>query len=113
VEKQLLKETSFILKGELKDPRIGFVTLTHAQLSSDLKRAKIFVSIMGTRLEQQKTLNALEHASGFIRSKIAERIRLRHIPDLVFIKDDTSQKVERVLQILSEIESKEKKQNDN
>lgn len=113
MEKQLLKEASLILKGDLKDPRIGFVTLTHAQLSPDLKYAKIFVSIMGTAVEQKETLKALEHASGFIRSKIAERIQLRHVPEIAFVKDETSQKVEHVLHLIDEIEAKEKKQSAN
>jgi len=107
VKRQLLREVTTILKEDLKDPRIGFVTVMQADLSPDMRNAKIFVSIMGTPEEQAETFQVLTHAAGFIRIQIGHRMRLRYTPEILFVKDESIVHVDRVLQLLNEIKTKE------
>jgi|SRR6516162_1689472 ribosome-binding factor A len=72
---------------ELHDPRVKFVTVTRAEVSGDLQHAKVFVSIMGTAAEQKLTLRGLQHASGFVQSKLAKRLQTRFTPVLRFVLD--------------------------
>src|SRR5437870_4928345 len=75
VQRQVLRETTTILKEDLKDPRIGFVTVTSAQLSPDFHTVRVFVSIMGTMSEQEETFHVLKKAEGFVRAQLGHRIR--------------------------------------
>src|SRR5271155_2651314 len=70
---------------ELRDPRVKMVTVTRAEVSGDLQHAKVYVSIMGTEKEQKLALNGLRHASGFIQSKLAQRLQPRFTPVLQFV----------------------------
>jgi ribosome-binding factor A len=72
---------------ELRDPRVKMVTVTRAEVSGDLQHAKIYVSIMGTEAEQRLTLRGLRHASGFIQSKLAQRLQTRFTPVVQFVLD--------------------------
>jgi len=72
---------------ELRDPRVKMVTVTRAEVSADLQHAKIYVSIMGTESEQKLTLRGLKHASGFIQSKLADRLQTRFTPVIQFVVD--------------------------
>ena len=87
VAEAIRKEVSSIVQFELKDPRIGFVTITHAEITDDLRYAKIYYSILGTEKQKQDTIDALKTAIGFIRKLVAERIRLRFAPDIGFKLD--------------------------
>ncbi len=73
-------ELSDLLRTRVKDPRVGFVSITHVEVSGDLRHAKVFVSVMGTEKEQTATIQALKHATGFLRSELASRITLRYMP---------------------------------
>lgn len=85
---QLIKEEiSHLLQRELKDPRLGFVTVTEVAVSKDLRTAKVYVSILGTEDEWRSSLAALESARGFVRNWLAPRIRMRAIPHLTFLPD--------------------------
>ena len=107
VQRQVLRETTSILKEDLKDPRIGFVTVTGVQLSPDLATAKVFVSIMGSHSQQEETFHVLKNAERFVRAQIGHRIRLRHTPEVIFMRDDSIEHVDRIFQILDEIKAKE------
>ena len=72
---------------ELRDPRVKMVTVTRAEVSGDLQHAKIHVSIMGTEKEQQLTLRGLQHAAGFVQSKLAQRLQTRFTPVVQFVLD--------------------------
>ena len=72
---------------DLKDPRIGMVTLTTVQVSDDLRHAKIYFSCVGDEATQQRSLNGLRSAAGFIRRQLMRRLQLRHAPELVFVFD--------------------------
>ncbi|HEY0829124.1 MAG TPA: 30S ribosome-binding factor RbfA [Bacilli bacterium] len=84
VGEQIKKELSLILQTELKDPRIGFITVTGVEMTSDLSQAKVYLSVLGKDAEKEDTLKALAKGSGFIRSELGRRIRFRHTPELIF-----------------------------
>ena len=97
------KEISFILLKEVRDPRVGFITITRVQVSDDLKFAKIFYSVLGNEKNLKDTACALENASGFIKKKLGERIRMRYMPDLAFKFDRSLEYGERIAGILKEL----------
>jgi len=88
VGEEIKKEVSSILLSELKDPGLSnMVSLTDVEVSGDLRHARIFVSIYGSRDDQEEALKILEKAKGFIRTEVGKRIRLRHVPELEFRLD--------------------------
>ncbi|MEW6273670.1 MAG: 30S ribosome-binding factor RbfA [Bacillota bacterium] len=103
------KEISDLLFNELKDPRIGFVTITAVDVSPDLRTAKIYASVYGSAEEQRATLAALQRAQGFIRSELGKRIRLRHTPEITFKLDPSIRRGARVMELLEEIKGREGK----
>lgn len=107
VEDQIKKEVSFIIQRELKDPRAGFITITAAELSADLKSARIFYSVLGDDESKVKSEQALKSASGFIQRQIGIRMRLRYTPQLVFKYDHSIERGARIDEILREIKQKE------
>jgi ribosome-binding factor A len=107
VEDQIKKEVSFIIQRELKDPRAGFITITAAELSADLKSARIFYSVLGDDESKVKSEQALKSASGFIQRQVGIRMRLRYTPQLVFKYDHSIERGARIDEILREIKQKE------
>jgi ribosome-binding factor A len=81
------EEVSEIIRAKLKDPRVGFTTVTAVKTSSDLHYATVFISILGDESEQAATMETLKNAAGFIRTELGGRIRLRHVPELRFVQD--------------------------
>jgi ribosome-binding factor A len=106
------EELSLIIGGEVEDPRVGFVTVTAAKLSADLRTAKIYVSVMGTEDEIKGTLVALRHARGFIRQQLGAVLRMRHTPELHFVYDDADVRAARIEELLSKelAEAKEREE---
>ena len=88
---------------ELKDPRIGFVTLTSVDVADDLSHAKVYVSVLGTEEEGNASLDALNRAAGFIRSEIGKRVRLRHTPSIVFKYDPSIQHGAHIAKLLKDV----------
>jgi ribosome-binding factor A len=78
------REISLMIQKELKDPGIGFVTITGVEVSADLKRAYIYYSILGDDESKTKTARALKRASGFVQHEIGKRLRLKHVPEVEF-----------------------------
>jgi ribosome-binding factor A len=97
------KEVSEILQREMKDPRIGFVSVTDVELSADLRHAKIFVSIFGDAEAKTKTMEGLVSAQGFVRTALAHRIRLRRIPEVLFRMDESIERGARVNRLLRQV----------
>ena len=89
--------------GQLKDPRIGFVTVTRVSLSSDLRSARIYVGVLGDAAQQRKTLQRLRQAAGFVRRELGRRISVRHTPELSFQYDEGLEATDRVARILDGI----------
>lgn len=108
VAEQIKKEMTDILMREVKDPRIKFVTVTGVDVTGDLQQAKIYISVLGSEEEKAETLKGLSKASGFIRSEIGKRIRLRKTPEISFHFDESIEYGNRIEELLSEI-NKEKK----
>ena len=103
IQELLLEEISKLLQSELKDPRIGFATLTRVEVSDNLKHAKVFVSVMGSEQEKIDTLEALKSAKGFIRNSLGKNLYLRYLPELEFKKDDNAEHVEKITRILKDL----------
>lgn len=108
VGEQVKKELSQIIQQEIKDPRIGFVTVTAVEMSGDLQIAKVYISVFGKAEEKQQTLSALEKAKGYIRSEIGRRIHLRHVPELVFTIDESLEHSEHITRLLNNVDTQEK-----
>jgi ribosome-binding factor A len=104
----LREEIETILEGELGDPRIGLANVTEVQLATDGKSAHVFVAVQGSEKEATETLKGLEAARGFIRHEIAERLKLRHAPELFFALDTSQQHGARIEQLLQRIKQKKK-----
>lgn len=103
LEELLRREISDIIRREVKDPRIGFVTVTDAEVSGDLTHAKVFVSVLGTLEEQQAALKGLNSATRFIRSEFGRRIKLRQVPEISFRFDTAIQHGARVHELLEQV----------
>lgn len=102
-------EISDILHREMKDPRIGFVSVTDVEISADLRHARAFVSILGDADAKAKTMAGLENAQGFIRTELGRRIRLRRIPEILFRLDESIERGARVQHLLRRVaEAREK-----
>ena len=101
------KEVSVLIQRELKDPRLGFVTVTRAEVSPDLHYARVFVSILGTPEEQQASMKALQSAAGFLRHELGSRLTMRYIPALQFRADVSIAHSDRIARLLSELESED------
>ncbi|QQE76568.1 30S ribosome-binding factor RbfA [Brevibacillus composti] len=104
VGEEIKKELSVLLQRGLKDPRIGFVTVTDVEVTSDLQLAKVYVSIFGSEEQRKASLSGLQKAKGYLRTEIGKRVKLRHIPDFVFKLDesiDYGSKIETILREIS------------
>jgi ribosome-binding factor A len=91
-----------LITTELRDPRMGFATVTRVEVSDDLKHAKVFTSVIGDRHVARQTLDALEHASRFLRGELGHRIDLRYTPELTFIEDRSAEKAIELAKTLRE-----------
>ena len=102
---ELKKVLSRILQEEIKDPRLDFsaVSVSQVELSNDLSHARVFISIMGDDEKQQETMKALEKARGFIRSRMAEEIQVRHVPEIDFRLDRSIEHGIRISSLLDKI----------
>lgn len=101
LDSMLLRELSVIISQEINDPKIGFPTVTEVDVAPDLNTAKVYVSFLGKNYKKRDGLEALKRAKGHIKSELAKRVRIRKIPDLTFIVDDSLDKAERIENLLS------------
>ena len=99
----LREEVTDIIRTELDDPRLGFWTITHVEVSQEIRSARIFVSVLGTEQERTDTLKALRGAAGFIRTHLKPRMRTRIIPDLDFRDDRSMEHAEEIARTLREL----------
>jgi len=106
INQLIREEISSLLRRELKDPRIGFVTITEVDVSKDLHHAKVFVSILGSEEEWRGSLEALDRASGFIRNWLRQNLRLRYIPQLQFRPDRSMAHAAHIQQLLEELKAR-------
>lgn len=102
IDHELQRELAMLISTELKDPRLGFVTVTRVEISSDLQVAKVYVSIIGDRHVAKQSMMALESARGFLRGAIGSAVVLRHTPELVFVEDRSTEKAIALSRVLAE-----------
>ena len=89
--------------GELKDPRIGFVTVTGVETSPDLRHARVFVSVLGSEVKRAKTLDGLAAAHGVLQARLARELRMKRTPQLTFEYDPTVERGVRMTQLIDEL----------
>jgi ribosome-binding factor A len=104
---QIASEVSDLLRTRIKDPRVGFASITHVEVSGDLRHAKIFVSVMGDADDKKSTIAALHHATGFLRHELAGRLTLRFMPEIIFKLDNSIEQGSRILGLIREMENEE------
>ena len=100
LEGTIRKNISDIIQFGLKDPNVGFVTITDVQVSNDHSFAKVFVTFLGKDARAQAGLKALNRAKGFIRSELSQRLDIRRTPDLIFVLDETEMKARHIDEII-------------
>lgn len=103
VAEAIRQEASIIIHDRIKDPRLGFVTVTRVEMTADLRHAKIFFSVLGKEEDYKKTKEALNSALGFIRKLICERINLKFAPEITFYEDRSTEYSVRIEEVLNEI----------
>jgi len=100
---QIHSEVAGLIEGELKDPRIGFVTVTRVDLSSDMSHVRVLVSVLGDETAREESLAGLASAAGFVRHEITHRLRLRRAPEVVFALDRGAEEAARIEDLLGKI----------
>jgi ribosome-binding factor A len=92
IDHEIQRILGTLITQELKDPRLGFVTVTHVEVSDDLRHCKVFVSVIGDRHQARQSLEALHSAGRFLRGELGHRIDLRHTPELIFVEDRSTER---------------------
>ena len=98
------QELSDLIHNRLKDPRVGFASITGVELSGDLRHAKVFVSVMGSAEDQQATMRALSHAGGYLRHELAQRLTIRYTPELVFRLDESIARSSHLMELMRQVQ---------
>jgi len=109
VAEQIQRELAEIVRQELKDPRIGMITLTDAEVSPDYAHAKIFFTHLGESRQTPEILSGLQHAAGFLRSHLARRLKIYAVPELHFIHDTSVERGMRLSKLIDQAISEDKK----
>ena len=108
VAEEIKKELSYMLQTDLKDPRIGFVTITGVEVTNDFSQAKVYLSVFGDEQKRAESLKALASAAGFMRTELGKKIRIRHIPELIFKIDSSIDYGRKIENLLSQIKEEKK-----
>jgi ribosome-binding factor A len=106
--KELLKaEVSDIIRREIKDPRLGFVTITDAEVSKDFRHAKVYISVMGDEQAKKESLAVLQSAAGYIRGEFGRRAFMRIIPEMTFKLDTAVDQGARIFELLQQVKKED------
>lgn len=108
VAEEIKQEIGKIIHDELKDPRIGFVTITKVDLSPDLRYASVYFSVLGTKKESRDTQVGLARSAGFVRKLLGRRMKLRYTPQVTFRLDESAEYSIRISKVLEKIKNKDK-----
>lgn len=100
-------ELSELLRTRVKDPRVGFASITHVEVSGDLRHAKVFVSVMGSPEEREATMQGLKNATGFLRHELATRLVIRFMPEIIFKLDKSIEEGSRILELIHRVEQED------
>ena len=104
VGEMLREELTDIIRTEVKDPRVGFFTITRVDIGPDLRSATAMVSVLGTDKERADTLEALRSAAGYIRRQLKSRLRMRQVPEVVFVDDRSMEHAQEIAAALKVLE---------
>jgi len=102
IDAEIQRVLGTLISQELKDPRLGFTTVTRVEVTQDLHTAKVYVSIIGDRHVARQTMDALDHAKRFLRGELGHQIKLRHVPELQFVEDRTTERAISLAKTLRE-----------
>ena len=102
VDEAVREVLSARIATELKDPRVGFVTVTAVDTSPDLRHAKVFVSVLGDEEERDETLAGLKSSHGFLQAALAAELRMKHTPTLEFVHDESVDRAFRIQELLED-----------
>jgi ribosome-binding factor A len=102
IDHEIQKILGTLITQELKDPRLGFVTVTRVEVSDDLHHCKVFVSVIGDRHVAKQSLDALHSAARFLRGELGHKIDLRHTPELIFVEDRSTERAIALAKTLRE-----------
>ena len=107
---EIREEVAELIARKLKDPRIGFVTVTRVELTSDQRLARVLIGVLGEEEARERTLEGLRQASGFVRRALGQRLRLRFTPDVQFEYDKGLAATDRVARLLEAVHSRDEAQ---
>lgn len=110
---EIKREVSSIIATEVKDPRLGMLSITDVEVSRDLSWAKIYFSMLGSEEERARTLEGLERAKGFVRTELGKRLRLRHIPEPIFLFDPSLEQGAKMDALLRSLQGTKQDENGN
>jgi ribosome-binding factor A len=99
---QIQRDLAELIRTEVKDPRVGLVTLTEVELSSDQRHARVFFTALGDEAQARLAEQGLRHAAGYLRTRLAEAIKLRVLPDLQFVYDESVERGVRLSKLIDE-----------
>ena len=102
IDHEIQRILGTLITQELKDPRLGFVTVTRAEISDDFQHCKVYVSVIGDRHVARQSLDALRSAAKFLRGELGHRIDLRHTPELIFVEDRSTERAIALAKTLRE-----------
>jgi ribosome-binding factor A len=102
VDEAVREVLSDVVTHEVKDPRVGFVTVTDVKTSPDLSHARVYVSVLGDAEAVSASLEGLRSAQGFLQGRIGGELRLKHTPTLTFFHDDTAERAQRLERLMDE-----------
>ena len=105
VQEQILKVINDVIKNEVKDPRIGFVTITRVELTENLRFARVLVSVMGSEEQQAKSFKGIKSAATFIRSQLGKKMRIKKVPELSFILDHGQEDSDRINRLMHQLDA--------
>ena len=100
VDEAMREVLSGAITSELKDPRVGFVTVTAVETTTDLRQARVYVSVLGADAVRRRSLDGLRSAHGYLQRRVADELRLKHTPTLEFVYDDTTDRGQRIEELL-------------
>lgn len=109
VNEELKREISEIVQYKLKDPRLGFITITKVEITPDLRNAKVYYSVLGSVQEEAKAQQGLESSAGYVRKLIGDTIKMRYTPELIFKIDKSAEYSVNIFKRLKEIKDESKK----
>ncbi len=112
VGEQMQRDLAELIHRELKDPRIGFITISGVEVSRDLEHAKVFVSLMGQEGDAEQSIAALTHAAGFLRRELGRRMSTRTVPRLRFVLDTSIQEGNRLSSLIDEAVRRDRRDRD-